>query len=73
MAVAYSLWESNSTGVSLEAENRTGWGTLPLHEFIAGFSTDTMEDLAPLQAGPPLVAAPPVWPDSLIRRDSCQT
>ena len=34
MAVAYSLWESHSTGVSLEAEKRTGWGTLPPQEFI---------------------------------------
>ena len=73
MAVAYSLWESHSTGVSLEAENRTGWGTLPPQEFMAGFSTDAMEDLAPLQAGRLLVAAPPLRPDSLIRRDSGQT
>jgi hypothetical protein len=35
MAVAYSLWESHSTGVSLEAEKRTGWGTLPPQKFTA--------------------------------------
>jgi hypothetical protein len=38
MAVAYSLWESHSTGVSLEAENRTGWGTLQPQKFMAVFS-----------------------------------
>jgi hypothetical protein len=38
MAVAYSLWESHSTGVSFEAENRTGWGTLQPQKFMAVFS-----------------------------------